>query len=36
MRDQRTNSGVPRRPASNRCSAGRALKTVDEVYPGVL
>jgi hypothetical protein len=32
MRDQRTNSGVPGRPASKRCSACRAIKTVDEFY----
>ena len=32
MRDQRTNSGVPGRPSSKRCSACRAIKTVDEFY----
>ena len=32
MRDQRTNSGVPGRPASKRCSACRAIKTADEFY----
>ena len=32
MRDQRTNFGVPGRPASKRCSACRATKTVDEFY----
>jgi coenzyme F420-reducing hydrogenase beta subunit len=32
MRDQRTNSGMPSRPASKRCSACRAIKPVDEFY----
>jgi coenzyme F420-reducing hydrogenase beta subunit len=32
MRAQRTNSGVPGRPTSKRCSACRAIKTVDEFY----
>ena len=32
MRDQRTNSGVPGRPASKRCSACRVIKPTDEFY----
>ena len=32
MRDQRTNSGVPDRPTTKRCSACRASKPVDEFY----
>jgi hypothetical protein len=32
MRAQRTNSGVPGRPTSKRCSGCRAIKTVDEFY----
>jgi hypothetical protein len=32
MRDQRTNPGVPGRPTSKRCSACRAIKTIDEFY----
>jgi hypothetical protein len=32
MRDQRTNSGVPGRPASKRCAACRTTKPADEFY----
>jgi hypothetical protein len=32
MRDQRTNSGVPGRPTSKRCTACRATKPVNEFY----
>jgi hypothetical protein len=32
MRDQRTNSGVPGRPASKRCSACRVIKPTEEFY----
>jgi hypothetical protein len=32
MRDQRTNSGVPGRPSSKRCSACRVIKPTDEFY----
>jgi hypothetical protein len=32
MRDQRTNSGVPGRPASKRCAACRVIKPTGEFY----
>ena len=32
MRDQRTNSGVPGRPTSKRCSACRVIRPTDEFY----
>jgi hypothetical protein len=32
MRDQRTNSDAPGRPASKRCSACRTTKPTDEFY----
>ena len=32
MRDQRTNSGLPGRPPSKRCSACRVIKTADDFY----
>jgi hypothetical protein len=32
MRDQRTNSGMPGRPASKRCAGCRTTKAVEEFY----